>query len=240
MTGAERAALLSLQDLDTAIDRHRHRRRSLPERTQLAELDSRLRSAAEARAEVAGRAEVIAARQQQLEGELAGAEARIADIGRRLSSGQGGAGRDVAALTQSVDHLRSRVSDLEDQVLEAMEERAPLEEQLAAVDAEVARLDDQRQVTAALVEQQETAIDAELAGLAEDRTTAAGAVPAERMEAYERLRARLGGVAVARLVGSRCDGCHLTLPATELDRIRRLPEEADLYCDQCGRMLIRA
>ena len=49
----------------------------------------------------------------------------------------------------------------------------------------------------------------------------------------------LGGVGAARLVGPSCTGCHLTLPAQELDRIRREPPDALVFCDQCGRILVR-
>ena len=35
--------------------------------------------------------------------------------------------------------------------------------------------------------------------------------------------AHLGGVGAARLVGDRCDGCHLTLPSVEVERIHHLP-----------------
>jgi uncharacterized protein len=55
---------------------------------------------------------------------------------------------------------------------------------------------------------------------------------------YERLRARLGGVGVARLVGTHCDGCHLTLSAVELDRVRHLPDGEVYTCEQCGRILV--
>jgi predicted nucleic acid-binding Zn-ribbon protein len=44
---------------------------------------------------------------------------------------------------------------------------------------------------------------------------------------------------VARLVGNHCDGCHLTLPSMELDRIRHAPETEVFTCDQCGRILVR-
>jgi predicted nucleic acid-binding Zn-ribbon protein len=46
-------------------------------------------------------------------------------------------------------------------------------------------------------------------------------------------------VGAARVVGSSCGGCHLTLPATELDRIRRAEPDALVTCDQCGRILVR-
>jgi predicted nucleic acid-binding Zn-ribbon protein len=85
----------------------------------------------------------------------------------------------------------------------------------------------------------EAGLDGELARRAREREQTAGSVPVDLQSVYDRLRARLGGVAVARLVGNHCDGCHLTLPAVELDRVRHLPEGELVTCEQCGRILVR-
>ncbi|MBV8462123.1 MAG: hypothetical protein JO368_02430, partial [Acidimicrobiales bacterium] len=37
----------------------------------------------------------------------------------------------------------------------------------------------------------------------------------------------------------RCDACHLTLPAVDLDRIRHLPPEEVATCPECDRILVR-
>ena len=76
--------------------------------------------------------------------------------------------------------------------------------------------------------------------LSAQRPKTADAVPQQLLGTYERLRARLSGVAVARLIGGRCDGCHLTLPAVELDRIRHESAGTLEYCEQCGRILVIA
>ena len=56
---------------------------------------------------------------------------------------------------------------------------------------------------------------------------------------YERRRARAAaGVGVARLVGKTCQGCHLSIPSTEVARIRRAPEGTISYCDNCGCILV--
>src|ERR671932_37908 len=68
---------------------------------------------------------------------------------------------------------------------------------------------------------------------------AASGLPPELSRLYEQLRTKLGGIGAARLVNARCSGCHLPLPATELDRIRREPPDALIRCDQCGRVLVR-
>ena len=63
-------------------------------------------------------------------------------------------------------------------------------------------------------------------------------LPEELAQRYEGLRSRLGGVGAARLVGDRCDGCHLTLPSVEVERIRQLPPDTFATCPQCDRILV--
>jgi predicted nucleic acid-binding Zn-ribbon protein len=92
----------------------------------------------------------------------------------------------------------------------------------------------------AAVQKIDAEIDRELVELAERRRSEAHRLPEALARRYEDLRSRLGGTGAARLVGDRCDGCHLTLPAMEVDRIRHLPPDAVVTCDQCGRILIRA
>ena len=70
------------------------------------------------------------------------------------------------------------------------------------------------------------------------RAERAGSLPDELAQRYELLRSRLGGVGAARLVGDRCDGCHLTMSSVEVERIRHLPPEEFATCDQCDRILV--
>jgi len=42
----------------------------------------------------------------------------------------------------------------------------------------------------------------------------------------------------ARLVGDRCEGCHLTLPSMELERIHHLSADTFATCPQCDRILV--
>jgi predicted nucleic acid-binding Zn-ribbon protein len=44
---------------------------------------------------------------------------------------------------------------------------------------------------------------------------------------------------VARLVGNSCQGCRLTIPSTEVARIRKAGPDADVsHCDNCGAILV--
>jgi len=72
------------------------------------------------------------------------------------------------------------------------------------------------------------------------RAACASRLPTDLAERYERLRSHLGGVGAARLVGDRCDGCHLTLPSVEVERIRGQPTDVVVLCPQCDRILVHA
>ena len=231
--------LMVVQEHDTTIDQLRHRRATLPELAEITRLEGELSSLEAVLAEVTGRRDEIANRQRRLEDELAGVEGKVKEIEGRLYSGAITVPRELQALQADVESLRRRCSTLEDGVLEAMTEREPLDEEIAGLVATRARLDEEGGRLRVAVVENEAALDAQLATATEARQQAAAGIPADVARLYEDLRRRLGGVGAARLVQGRCTGCHLTLPATELDRLRREPPDVLIRCDQCARILVR-
>jgi len=234
----ELAALLALQDLDSQIDHEAHRREHLPERAELSEIQRDAGSKQGTRSELAAVLAEVAARQAQAERELKATEDRAAQVNQRLYGGSVTATRELMAMATDVEGLRKRASELEDKVLALMEEREPMDAELAKLDGELAELGLRQGAVSRRLEGAEAEVDATLALLEARRPEAVAAVTAQLLAIYDRLRARLGGVAVARLVGGRCDGCHLSLPAMELDRIRHQPPGTLEYCEQCGRVLV--
>jgi len=232
------AALLFLQDIDSRLDRERHRRAHLPERTELADLERQEAEAVASRAELAvGLAEVVS-RESAAERELKATEDRAAQVSGRLYGGSVTASRELQAMAGEVESLRKRASELEDRALELMEEREPLDAAVAQVDKVLAGLSERKSEVSARLARADAEAASGIAQLAEERRAAEEAVVPALRATYDRLRAKLDGVAVSRLVGGRCDGCHLTLPAVELDRIRHEPPGKLEYCDQCGRILV--
>jgi uncharacterized protein len=146
--------------------------------------------------------------------------------------------RELQAMQDEIDSLARRRSYLEDQVLDLMERIEPLESQLddlrAASETGAAEV---VAMTAALSTAEE-AVRGELADESGAREAAVQAVPPDLVEEYDKLRRLSGGIGIAQLVGSQCGGCHLTLSAVELSRIKRLPSGAVAHCDECGRLLI--
>lgn len=170
---------------------------------------------------------------------MATADRRIREIEKRMYSGEVSATRDLLAMTAEIEGLKSRRSSVEDEALAAMEEAEPLTEEIALLDVQIADLAARAHEVRSRIAAAEAEIDAKAGAEAEIRATAAAEVPAQLLEAYEKLRSSLGGVGAARLVGTSCSGCHLTLPASEVARLKREPPDALVLCDQCGRILVR-
>ena len=178
-------------------------------------------------------------RQAEFETELAELERRQTDLDKHMRSGTVTAPRDLQAMAGQIDAMKRRRSDVEDAELEVLEALDPVESRVSELQDHWVELEREASELRAVVAEADAAIDAELAKVVAARGDAAAPVPAELMVNYERLRQRLGGVGAAPLVGSSCGGCHLTLSAGELDRIRRLPPDALATCEQCGRILVR-
>jgi uncharacterized protein len=231
-------ALLALQDLDTHIDQETHRKAHLPERAELAELERLSGQALASRAVVAEALGEVATRQEAAEKELKATEDRVVQVNRRLYGGTVTASRELQAMAEDVEGLKKRASELEDKALVLMEEREPLDSEVSSLDAALAELEGRQDEVRQRLGAAEADLDGAIAELAAQRPSAVAAVPEPLLSTYSRLRSRLGGVAVARLVGGRCDGCHLSLPAMELDRIRHQSTGSLETCEQCGRILV--
>lgn len=231
--------LLRVQEHDTAADRLRHRRQTLPELGELQAVEDELARVEAAAVEVGAKAAEAARVQRRLEGELSLVEAKVAELDAKLYSGAITVPRELQAMQAEGEALRIRRATLEDEVLDAMGEREPLDAELVALGARRDELDADGSRLRALVAEGQAAVDRELADVLDARKVAAGDIPPDLATLYEQLRSRLGGVAAAPLVNGRCGGCHLALPATEVARLRVEPPETLVRCEQCERILVR-
>lgn len=231
--------LLEVQEHDTKVDQLRHRLANLPERAELTELLAR-RAALDSRsAQVQVGRDELADRQAALETQIEASKARRSELQRRLFGGQVAAARELAAMDDEVRQLGRHVTELENRELEVMEQIEPLDGELQAADAERDEIDSRADELRSTMGDAEKEIDAQIDAELAARHPLAAALPAELLSRYEALRAKLGGTGAARLVGSSCTGCHLTLPAMEVDRIKHASSDVVITCDNCGRILVR-
>ena len=221
-------ALLLLQERDTTLDRLRHRRETLPERAAVAAGEARIAQLAPTLDEVRARRDDVAREERRLDDEARSLEERALEVEKRLYSGEVSSPRELQAMQADIEQLRRHRSDLEDEELEQMERRESLDAEGAAAESEVAEIEQGMAGQRAALAEQEKAIDEDVARVGD---------PALVTD-YERRRVQSKGQGAARLVGHTCQSCHLTIPASEVDRIRHAPGGTVAYCDNCGAILI--
>jgi predicted nucleic acid-binding Zn-ribbon protein len=231
--------LLVVQAHDLKGTQLRTRRQGLPERAEVEQVAAAHRAVVDELATVDAERHRLEREQARIDDEVSGLKDKSAHADKALYGGGVTGARELQSLQEEIASLGRRIGDLEDAELELMVERDPLDEQATALagqrDALAAQGEDLlRRITVA-----EAEIDAEIESEATARATAAEVVPTDLLAEYEGLRAQRAGIGVARLEHGTCQGCHMQLSAMELDRIKALPPDAHITCEDCGRLLVR-
>ena len=60
-------------------------------------------------------------------------------------------------------------------------------------------------------------------------------LPKATVNVYDRIRVKLGGVAIAEVINSRCQACQIAIRPQYLQDLRKGTEL--MRCEQCGRFL---
>ncbi len=228
--------LLELQRIDTTVDQLTYRRAHLPEREEATATADALRDADRRRAAAVQRNDELERAVTVLEQEGARSQQQRERLNAQLRTVT--AQREVDALMHELEALSQQRDERDDRELAHLEEQAALQTELTALDDNRPALSDGAEQAAAALGVAEGIIEADLVGLAAARAELVTRLDPGAVERYERLRARFGGVAVARLEASRCSGCHLDLSRAELDAVRATPPGEFADCPQCGRLLV--
>jgi hypothetical protein len=185
--------------------------------------------------------EKLARDERAVAGQVSTVAADAEGVEGRLYSGEVTAPKELEALQEELRLTRGKQTTLEEAELEIMEAIEAQESELAKL-AE-ARTDTERrsQEIAETIKKEEARIDAELDVLTGKRKKPITELPAGFIETYSALREkpRLAGRASAALVEGLCQGCRVSLPRMDLSRILAEPEEAQVECPHCTRLLVR-
>ncbi|MGH9111520.1 MAG: zinc ribbon domain-containing protein [Acidimicrobiales bacterium] len=232
-------SLLVVQEHDTRAGQLAHRIETLPARSQLTKLDDAGVALDRRLSDVERRRAELGRSQQRLEDEIASLTERANQAEKQLYSGAVSNPRELQALQDDVASIRRRIGQIEDDELEIMELIEPVDAERSELSGQRDQLDADGQRLRAELAEAESELDVQLSEVRAEREVAAKAVPDELWAEYDEVRSRLGGVAIARLVGTTCQGCHLALSAVEVDRIRKLSLDDAVHCEECGRLLVR-
>jgi uncharacterized protein len=230
-------ALWELQQLDTALHQLQRRLTRLPEaetfaaaERQLAEHHAAIAAAGKQMSDAETTIETIEHESETITAKRTRLEQQLKIVTET---------RQADALNHEIETLNAHRDELDDRELEAMEQQSDAERRLGELAANEDAIVAIKESAAAQLEVAKGAGADEEAELTAKYDAARAALTSEEVALYDAQRARHDGIGIAKLVGLRCDGCHLDLSRAEVDAFKALPAGELVDCPQCGRVLVR-
>lgn len=232
-------ALLDLQQHDASLLQLDRRRKTLPELAKLEELADRRHEFDGRRIEAETAASDLGRAQRKADGEVEQVKARRERDQLRLDQGLITNPKDLENLQHEMEALERRITTLEDEELEVMEQLENAQRELDSAQGELASLDEEIAGAEKTRDESLAEINATLGELTAERERTAQGIPDGLLTLYDKLRGQYGGVGAAGLVQRRCEGCRLELNAADLRELGAEPSDTVLRCPECSRILVR-
>jgi predicted nucleic acid-binding Zn-ribbon protein len=234
---ADQLRLLDVADLDARYQQLVHAKKTHPTVAHLVDLDKHM-------ADLHGSLVTSRTAVSDIRRELARTETAVEQVVARLSRNRerlaSGAvsHKDAVALTDEIESLARRQGVLEEEQLEVMERLDSHQTALEQVEAAHRELADDKLSTSNEQERAFADLAHQAKALVAERTTILSGLQPALVAQYESIRKRLGsGASVLR--AGRCTGCGMELSPTDLAAAKAAPEDAIVYCEECGRILVR-
>lgn len=237
-TSAEQSKLLEIAAYDTKLIQLKHQSSTIPEIAQAHDLEVELGSIemkiVAAETEIAD----LAVNQEKAESDVQQVELRISKDQARLNDSSTSP-KELEGLQHELATLTSRHAELEDAELEVMQQLEDAKSALAGLTEDRNRVADQLLTAKSDLAAKLTELNAQIATQEKGRADTVSALPTELIDLYEKIRGDQGDVGAALLHRGSCQGCHIALDSTELNRIKSLNPDTVVRCEQCRRILVR-
>ena len=231
--------MLDLQELDAKAAQLRHQRSHLPELVEIEELRA-------TRTEVdnlARDAQILVVdlseEQAKIDADVEQARARRTRDQERVDQGAISNPKDLQRMLSELQSLHRRITTLEDQELDVMEQVEDAQKELDSLSAQVTSADERMAALSVSRDDKTGALDKELDAVAAERAPILAGLPADLVALYDRLCELKGGVGAAPLRARECGGCRLSLDAAELAAIKGASDDEVIRCEECQRILVR-
>lgn len=160
---------------------------------------------------------------------------KVAKEEKKLYDGSVKNPRELMSLQQEVGTRRAQLKDKEDELLGVMMEVDAAQDVVKKTQSEFESLEKDWKKNQKLLIKEQSELESEVARLQENREAALKQLDQASIKIYEGLRVARQGVAVAKVVQGRCQGCRISLPMSDNQRARA---GNDLVtCSNCGRIL---
>ena len=233
----QQSLVLELQLLDNEIMQANTKLKSLPEVEQLLHIDKRIITATDEVATVKLEADQITLELRRGEVDVETVTDRIKKDEARLASGNA-TPKELEQTQHEIQTLKKRQLALEEIELEIMVRSEAVTERSKVLTTDLASLETLKAEINQRLGAATNEINSVILAKQKDRQAVAVKIEKVLLDLYEKIRTS-SGVGAAALVGNKCNGCNLAINAVEMQRIKTLPLDEVLRCEECRRILVR-
>jgi len=162
-------------------------------------------------------------------------EKKIALEEKKLYEGSLKNPRELMNLQHEIELLKERRREQEEQLLAIMMEVDTNQQDVALKSSELEAMERDWQANQEQLSKEQKDLEADLAMLEQKRESIREQTDSATLGGYEDLRQAKQGLAVAKVVQGRCQGCRISLPMSDQQRARA--GHKLVTCSNCGRIL---
>lgn len=145
--------------------------------------------------------------------------------------------KELGNIEKEIEALGRQQSDFDGRVLELMESTEEALAALTVADEQAKQGDGHHAEVVAAFRSRYEALTLELVDLARQRSAAEPAAEDQAaLKRYDALRAKPGGLGIARIEGNSCGACRMTLSSTLIKTVKEGTQMQT--CENCGRLLM--
>lgn len=224
--------LYELQEIDLKID---------SKRKMLADVSSRIGdsdSLNQARSHIIAQEQLLTEMhkdQRELETEVEDLKAKVSAAEGKLYGGTIKNPKELSGFQEQAKNYHKKIAELEDKILDIMAEIETVGQQISAKREEADRIEAEWRAEQASLLQEQAQINTELSELEDKRQECNLKIDAASLELYRLLREKRQGRAVAKVERGMCQGCHISLPMSEMQRVKQ--DKEIVQCGSCERIL---
>ncbi len=231
--------LLDVQTLDSRADQLRHQRANLPEIAEIATLTASRAELNDSMRDMQIAVDDLTAAQKKADRDVEQVKVRRSKDQDRMDQGLISNPKDLERMQHELDSLNRRITTLEDEELEVMEELEEAQVRLTELQRQISDADERLTALTAERDRRTDEIDAELTTVSAEREPAVADMPSDLLALYDRLRESKNGVGAAALKARQCGGCRLSIDPSELSHIKSASPDLVIRCEECQRILVR-
>ena len=224
--------LYRLQQVDSQIDHARTRLKAIQETL---ENDAELRSTTEHCTAAEKKLRDAERLLRQIEQEVEAQRIKIQQAESSLYGGLVRNPKELQDLQKDIVSLKKHLETLEEREFAAMETVETAEKELAAAQADLARVKASRGEQFRDLTEESTILNRDLERFSSERLAVVQNMPPQTLNTYEQLRKQRRGIAVTTLSDSSCSACGTTLTPSQQQSAHSTSQL--FFCPSCGRIL---